>query len=786
MNAPSPSVDSLGVRESAIGYPLRGLALGAAALVALSYLTVLYRVTDVVGVSVQFALVVAGATLAGIVCGRVLRTPVALALGMVLLALGIAWYVRSIPDGVRLLVNASRLTADVVALLTGLSVLRVVNAGAWAIAFVPAPTFLLWYFTIRRRYVLGALCGGGALGLFVLTSDAGAPLTLVGVVGIAGLVGFGELDRRAGGLRQAEGVASVLAAMVVVSLLLSVVPGGAADPLLPGGAGGGETIEGNLLNTDEQVSVLGSVSLSPAVRFTVESDAPAYWRVGAYDRYTGDDWYRTGDVRPYRGTLPGPPGDSWEITQTYEARTALGVMPAAWRPTEVEGRAADRTQVTPTGALRPMERLSAGMAYTVRSEVPDTTAADLQNAGTEYPNAVESRYTQLPASTPDRVGEFTTRLTANANTPYETARVIERWLENNKEYSLDVERPDGDVADNFLFEMDAGYCVYYATTMTAMLRSQRIPARFVVGYTPGERVGENEWVVRGLDAHAWVEVYFPDEGWVRFDPTPSGPRENAEQGSLAEARASGQANVDTRATNDTGASGSSRSDPGAANATANPDRFGGDADDVAGGDPSGDAGAVSETTDRNGSNDTEATNVTGGLAPSGVGGIADSGEAAASANGSNDSNGSVDNEEGSPQLPTPSRERVLLGLIVLGGVVAGAHRSGAAERTYRAVWLRRQRRRDPRTDAERAFARLQYLLARQHRERQPGETTRTYLAAIGAGERARRVGEIAERARYAGQVSDEEATEAITLADELVAERSRLGRLRRRLRRGGS
>lgn len=72
--------------------------------------------------------------------------------------------------------------------------------------------------------------------------------------------------------------------------------------------------------------------------------------------------------------------------------------------------------------------------------------------------------------------------------------------------------------------MDAGYCTYYATTMVTMLRSQGVPARFVVGYTTGEQVGDDRYRVRGLNSHAWVQVYFPDVGWVRFDPTPAGPR----------------------------------------------------------------------------------------------------------------------------------------------------------------------------------------------------------------------------------------------------------------------
>ena len=772
MSARVPSIGSQDTREIGVG-SLRALALCAAALVALSYLTVLYRVTDVVGTSGRFAFVIAGALLAGVLCGRVLRTPVALVLGAGIVALGTLWYVRSIPNGVRLLVDANQFSTDVVALLTGLSVLRVVNAGTWAIAFVPAPTFLLWYFAIRRRYVLAALCGGGALGLFVLTGDAGTPLTLLGVVGVAGLVGFGELDHGGGDLRGAESVASVLAAMIVVSLALSIVPGGAADPLFADGGGDGGTIEASLVNADEQVSVSGAVSLSPQVRFRVESEAPAYWRVGAYDRYTGSDWYRTGETRPYDGSLSDPPGDSRTLTQTYEASGQLGVLPAAWRPTELDGSVADTARVTATGSLRPGADLPAGTTYTVRSEVPDTTAAELQNAGTDYPDRIAERYTQLPESTPERVEGFTAQLTANANTSYETARVVERWLENNKRYSLDVERPDGDVADAFIFDMEAGYCVHYATTMTTMLRSQGIPARFVVGYMPGEQVGENEWVVRGLDSHAWVEVYFPDEGWIRFDPTPPGPRENAEAQSLENARAAGQANVDTNGTS--GASASASSPSGAntngTNVTSEPFSADSEANDVAGGDPGSDAGAVGDETATDSEN-ASASNATGGLAPSGVGGVAQSSEAAASQNGSN---ASSDGEEESRGLPVPTRERLLLGLIVFGGVLAGAHRSGATGRAYRAVWLRRQRRRDPPTDVERAFARLEYLLAREHRERRPGETSRAYLAAIGADKRARRVGEFYEHARYAERTSDAEAAEAVSLVDELVAERSRFG-----------
>ena len=149
-------------------------------------------------------------------------------------------------------------------------------------------------------------------------------------------------------------------------------------------------------------------------------------------------------------------------------------------------------------------------------------------------------------------------------------------------------------------------------------------------------------------------------------------------------------------------------------------------------------------------------------------------------------NGENEDEEGDggPDLPTPTRERILLGLIVFGGVVAGMHRSNAPERAYRAVWLRRQPRRTPATDTKRAFARLEYMLSTRYRERQPGETPRQYLRAVG-DKRARRVGTIYERARYAEELDRTDADEAVALVDELVREESVLGMLGRLRRRSG-
>ena len=731
----------------------RGLALAATALLMASYLSILYHITDVAGGTERLLLFVAGSLLAATLLARFLPALLAFVLAAGLFAVGLLGYVQAVPNGELLLQSFDAVRADVLSLLTGLSILRIAEAGVWAVGFAPAPTFLTWYFAVRRRYVAAAVVGGAALCFFVLTGDAGVVVALAGTAGAAGVIGFGELERHDGGVKQAEMLVIVLAAMVVVAPLITVVPSGTSQPLVPSGAGGGPgTMEGSLLAANDRVNIQGAITLSPAVRFTVESSSSEYWRAAGYDRYTGQGWVSTGESTPYNGSLADPPGDSTTIEQTFETETTIGVMPAAWKPTTFSGGSVE-ARVTSAGGLLPAGQLQNGTSYSVESQRPEWTPDELRAAGGDYPDEITERYTQLPDSTPDRVANTTTRLTANADNPYDTARTIERWLEGNKNYSLNVSRPEGNIADSFLFEMSAGYCTYFATTMATMLRTQGIPAKFVTGYTDGQRVAEDEWVVRGLDSHAWVEVYFPDTGWVRFDPTPGGPRTAAENASLDNARANNESNVDTGESEDgewtptpTGTpeqpdDGTAPSDAGVPNQQDLSPAPGGDAA------PADDSDVTPPPALDGG--DSDASGTPGGSSDSGL------------------------------DLPSPTREQWALSLVALVGLAAGARRSGTLERAYRELWVRFQPSGSPTEETERAFERLEYLLARENRPRRAGETPKDYLAAVGTDERATRVGEIFERAHYGGAVSRAEADEASALLGELVRERTPiLGRFR--------
>ncbi|MFB6163788.1 MAG: transglutaminaseTgpA domain-containing protein [Haloarculaceae archaeon] len=274
----------------------------------------------------------------------------------------------------------------------------------------------------------------------------------------------------------------------------------------------------------------GLRSQSTTPHFLVRSTEPSYWRTGAYDVYTGSGWERGGDRS--RRTLPvmpdTAPGDRRTIRQRVRLLQPARSLPAAWQPVDVGGGLGDSVRVTARGGLRAAGRLHANTTYTVVSRAPPRDVSRLRSAGRDYPADIESQYTELPDGTPARLRAFADRLTRDADTPYAKAVAVQRWLERNKRYSLNATSTGGSVADSFVFEMDRGYCEYFATAMAVMLRAEDVPARYVVGYSTGQPQGDDTYLVRAMNAHAWVEVYFPHTGWVRFDPTPGQRRLQSE------------------------------------------------------------------------------------------------------------------------------------------------------------------------------------------------------------------------------------------------------------------
>ncbi len=164
------------------------------------------------------------------------------------------------------------------------------------------------------------------------------------------------------------------------------------------------------------------------------------------------------------------------------------------------------------------------LVYQVESDTRQPSDKELRAGNsTDYELDIQVRYTQLPKGFDPRVAQLAADVAQGATATIDVTRRIESHLRNSYKYSLNLKRTDdGEPVADFLFNVRAGHCEYFASALTLMLRTQGIPARLVNGFQMGEYSEISDfYTVRQSDAHSWVEVYFPQHGWVAFDPTPA-------------------------------------------------------------------------------------------------------------------------------------------------------------------------------------------------------------------------------------------------------------------------
>lgn len=233
------------------------------------------------------------------------------------------------------------------------------------------------------------------------------------------------------------------------------------------------------------------------------------------------------------------PGQLYKVDRQVSARQVVGAPGGGATQPGDKLDALDRV----SGA----GKLGGAGQYAVTVVYSDAGEADLQSAGTDYPDWLDPyrNFAGLsrapgatappaplarggaayrPPATLQRIQRLAQEVTAGKTTPYDQAQAIESYLRTNFTYNL--KPPDahgGDPMQFFLFDSKEGYCEYFATAMGDMLRSLGIPVRLVNGFGPGtydDRL--QRYVIRESDAHTWVEVYFPHYGWIPFEPTPDG------------------------------------------------------------------------------------------------------------------------------------------------------------------------------------------------------------------------------------------------------------------------
>ncbi len=255
----------------------------------------------------------------------------------------------------------------------------------------------------------------------------------------------------------------------------------------------------------------------------------------------------------YRGlTFDEYDGQFWSLSDE-RLRSVRSAYPPLYLPTEVRGHAEnvqiyyiEKTQPnlifsTPEASqlffpseevfmdsgrgIRSPYPLEEGTVYSVISFEPNLTPEQIRR----LPNRDGTvrrlkKYLGLPP-TSARLAALAQELTSGLHQDYQKAMAICLYLKRTYEYRSDIPAyPEGaETADYFLFEQKQGYCEQFATAMVVLCRLSRVHARYVTGYLPGTYnplTGFHE--VRGSDAHAWVEVFVPNLGWVAFDPTPDG------------------------------------------------------------------------------------------------------------------------------------------------------------------------------------------------------------------------------------------------------------------------
>jgi transglutaminase-like putative cysteine protease len=175
-------------------------------------------------------------------------------------------------------------------------------------------------------------------------------------------------------------------------------------------------------------------------------------------------------------------------------------------------------------AVFSLDELATGSTYELKGLASFATQDQLAAAPTEYPPFVQGRYLQLPVTVTVETTNLASEVTAGLTNPFDQAIAIQTYLRSAIVYDEDISVPpkDRDVVDYVLFESRRGYCEYYASAMTVMLRSLGVPARIAVGFfsTPWDETREG-YLYRERNAHAWVEVFFPTFGWIPFEPTSS-------------------------------------------------------------------------------------------------------------------------------------------------------------------------------------------------------------------------------------------------------------------------
>lgn len=410
--------------------------------------------------------------------------------------------------------------------------------------------------TVAVSYRRPALAGLALLGLYAVPaalSPAGVPW-LTFALAAAGYLGLLVVDSQdkvtrwgrqlSGGTSPAAGAGTLSAtgrrigvAAVGGAIVLPLVAPGPAGGFLAGGDGwlGGGGQGRNVINASNPVVDLGrNLNLPTPVevmRYRSSADDPGYIRLVSLDDFNGTTWEPRSIRAPQTQTvdrgLARPPGLASDVAST-EVTTDIQLesLESTWLPlpypativTGLEGRWLWEESTFNVYSADDLE----GQDYTVSSLQLEPTPEQLRGAG-DVDSAVAG-FTELPDGMPPLVLQLAQDVTAGHETAFDKAVALQSYLRSPRNFAYDEQAPEGmgmQALDNFLRE-GRGFCVHFSSAMAVMARSLDIPARVVVGWTPGsDPDGDGTYSVTTDAFHAWPELYFEGVGWVAFEPTPA-------------------------------------------------------------------------------------------------------------------------------------------------------------------------------------------------------------------------------------------------------------------------
>jgi len=294
----------------------------------------------------------------------------------------------------------------------------------------------------------------------------------------------------------------------------------------------------------DSLTITGNVNLpdGEVLSYATSTNQPQYLEGFTFDHFDGHTW--TSVVSKPSQSYPAgaaiPPdlqgnADQTTTTVTIE-QPPISTKNYIFAPYEPTSFSVNTTLygTTFTSAWTQSEALSQGEHYQVVSLIPFATAKDLSmvplpaNNPNTWSNDSNYKalqdYLQKPDDLPPTVLKTVQQWTNGATNAYQAVYMLQNHLNDTTQFAYSVNNPPVPAnmdAVSWLLQTHQGYCTYYATAMTIMARLLGIPARLVSGFSQGQFDPQRKaWVVKGSDAHSWVQVYFPGYGWISFDPTP--------------------------------------------------------------------------------------------------------------------------------------------------------------------------------------------------------------------------------------------------------------------------